>query len=51
MEACLQFKGLKDYFSFRKMLCDQELEVLMEKKVGADGEFLLLGERKYLFLA
>jgi len=32
MEAYLQFKKLKDCFSFRKMLFDQKLEVLMEKK-------------------
>lgn len=44
MEACLQFKKLKDCFYFRKLLCGQELEVLMEKKyLELAGNFCLAG--------
>lgn len=44
LEACLQFKGLLDRFSFRRKLCDQMLSS-DRKRVVADGKFLLLGEK------
>lgn len=44
LEACLQFKGLEGCCSFRRMLCNQMLSS-DGKKVVADGEFLLLGEK------
>lgn len=44
LEACLQFKGLLDCFSFRRKLCNQMLSS-DGKGVVAHGKFLLLGEK------